>query len=71
MYGPAHPTPFKIVHQAGGGSDEYATLHQRGCFAMKGETRWLNPHEAAVAVSDGVPCCTWCRPDDLLDVRPD
>jgi hypothetical protein len=57
------PTRFKIVHRVSGGGEEYATVHQTGCKTESGETRWVDAHEAYVALSDGVPGCSFCRPE--------
>ncbi|MCI3240265.1 DUF6233 domain-containing protein [Streptomyces spinosisporus] len=62
---------FKIVHKVSGGGEEYATVHQRGCTVDSGERRWIDAHEAWVALSDGVPGCAYCRPDDVLGFDDD
>ena len=67
----APPTPFKIVHRVAGGGEEYAVVHQTGCRVDSGEVRWIDAHEAWVALSDGVPGCTYCRPDTELGIDVD
>lgn len=65
------PTRFKIVHKQSGGGEEYAVVHQTGCRVDSGEVRWINAHEAYVALSDGVPGCTYCRPGAELSLDVD
>jgi hypothetical protein len=65
------PARFKIVHKVSGGGEEYASVHQRGCTVDSGERRWIDAHEAWVALSDGVPGCTFCQPGVELGLDTD
>src|SRR4051812_14630081 len=64
------PTRYKIVHRAADGS-EFASLHLGDCDIDEGPTRWLDAHEATVALADGVAGCVFCRPYDVLGFSQD
>lgn len=65
------PTRYKVVQRETDEGAVFVSLHLGDCDIDKGETQWLNAHEAMVALSDGIAGCVFCRPYDVLGFSQD
>jgi hypothetical protein len=65
------PARFKVVQRETDDGVVLVSLHQGDCDIDAGPTQWVDAHDAAVALSDGMAGCVYCRPYELLGLSSD